>query len=803
VRTTTIIVLSVQLTLTCHGAFFRSLSPHPSCPMSSDPKKGICCRCFQPGNLVCTLCKSAYYCGKQCQAKDWKLGHSIKCKEIRAAAAAAANPAANASNGSVDASGEAPSSVASPAPDDNGAVLDISLPLPTRWLFPPSKLAALMTTPMQYPVLPVGLLNPKRANSCFLNVVLQCLTYTRPLMNLLDSVNHQPSECKLTTTNKYCLLCAVLKHRGVALKHAREAAGLPEPVESKPEGDAVDAAAAAVSSPSLTSSSSSSLLLPNPKGVPKSILPIELLKNLDKLSPDFELGQQEDSFETIKQLLHFLDEAWLKNHAIGGTAGIKQRTLETSVMSQLFGGYLLSELRCPNADCKKSTSKFEFFLDLSLEIIEATDQVTEMLEAFTRAEKLDSKYICSHCKKPSRARKQLSIYQPPNLLLLQLKRFRLGLFGKINKFVSFPVELSLRKYMSECKIREEEEKRAASTSTSLSSDLSTVYRLYAVIVHLDLMNISGFGHYVCYIRDPSPPAGVKDQWLLFDDDTITRVTLKDVLKLNAYVLLYERTVPFVASEEVAKEEPAAAAPAATASPSADASASSTSADSTTLSTDAPPSSSSPAPTAAPAPAAAASDEPVQCVTGCGFWGKPSTGSMCSSCWRKDQEAKGLIEKKPEAPKPSSGAAAQAAMEPAMRHLMQKQMLMKIESNPMMMMRLRSDPEFRMQYLAIRDECQEFERKQAAVARLHAEQEQAMKQSQLPANPQLEKATSGSKATNAAKSSSNAAAVAAAVNQTLEVEPDRTVHHGGAKIGRNDKCPCQSGRKFKACHGKDQ
>ncbi|MFM7497258.1 MAG: SEC-C metal-binding domain-containing protein, partial [Bacteroidota bacterium] len=25
---------------------------------------------------------------------------------------------------------------------------------------------------------------------------------------------------------------------------------------------------------------------------------------------------------------------------------------------------------------------------------------------------------------------------------------------------------------------------------------------------------------------------------------------------------------------------------------------------------------------------------------------------------------------------------------------------------------------------------------------------------------------------------------------------------GPKIGRNDPCPCGSGRKFKACHGKD-
>ena len=30
---------------------------------------------------------------------------------------------------------------------------------------------------------------------------------------------------------------------------------------------------------------------------------------------------------------------------------------------------------------------------------------------------------------------------------------------------------------------------------------------------------------------------------------------------------------------------------------------------------------------------------------------------------------------------------------------------------------------------------------------------------------------------------------------------RTVQREGAKVGRNDPCPCGSGKKFKQCHGK--
>jgi preprotein translocase subunit SecA len=28
----------------------------------------------------------------------------------------------------------------------------------------------------------------------------------------------------------------------------------------------------------------------------------------------------------------------------------------------------------------------------------------------------------------------------------------------------------------------------------------------------------------------------------------------------------------------------------------------------------------------------------------------------------------------------------------------------------------------------------------------------------------------------------------------------TVRHSGPKVGRNDPCPCGSGKKFKFCHG---
>ena len=68
------------------------------------------------------------------------------------------------------------------------------------------------------------------------------------------------------------------------------------------------------------------------------------------------------------------------------------------------------------------------------------------LEAFSRVERLDANnaWRCGHCKQATRARKQITIFQQPNVLMVQLKRFRAGTFGKVNKPVHFPLRLSLR-----------------------------------------------------------------------------------------------------------------------------------------------------------------------------------------------------------------------------------------------------------------------------------------------------------------------------------------------------------------------
>lgn len=68
-----------------------------------------------------------------------------------------------------------------------------------------------------------------------------------------------------------------------------------------------------------------------------------------------------------------------------------------------------------------------------------------------------------------------------------------GRFGKLNKTVTFPETLDLSPYMSD------------------AGDGTDTYKLYAVVVHVDMLNASFFGHYICYTKD------FRGNWFRIDD----------------------------------------------------------------------------------------------------------------------------------------------------------------------------------------------------------------------------------------------------------------------------------------------
>ncbi|KAL8152373.1 hypothetical protein V2J09_010133, partial [Rumex salicifolius] len=231
-------------------------------------------------------------------------------------------------------------------------------------------------------------------NTCFLNSVLQCLTYTEPLVAYLLSGKHQNS-CHVVG---FCALCAMQNHVSRALQSTG-----------------------------------------------RILAPKDLVSNLRRISRNFRTSRQEDAHEYMVHLLESMHKCCLPS----GVPYESPNAYEKSLVHKIFGGSLRSQVKC--MQCSYCSNKFDPFLDLSLEIVKA-DSLHKALGHFTAAEQLDGgekQYMCQQCKQKVRAVKQLTIDKAPYVLTIHLKRFGSHISGqKIDKKVHFGPILDLKSYMS-------------------------------------------------------------------------------------------------------------------------------------------------------------------------------------------------------------------------------------------------------------------------------------------------------------------------------------------------------------------
>ncbi|XP_051488447.1 ubiquitin carboxyl-terminal hydrolase 42 isoform X1 [Apus apus] len=323
---------------------------------------------------------------------------------------------------------------------------------PQMILFPPEKICMDWE---QTQSVGVGLLN--LGNTCFLNSTLQCLTYTPPLANYMLSLEHTQS----CGEKDFCMMCAMETHINQVLCCSNA-----------------------------------------------PIKPTSVINGLKRIGRNFHFGSQEDAHEFLSFTVDALQKACLN-----GSTKLDRSSQATTLIYQIFGGYLRSRVKCMN--CKAVSDTYEPFLDISLDI-KAVTSITRALEQYVKPEQLDGEnsYKCSKCKKMVPASKRYTIHRSSNVLTLSLKRFANYTGGKINKEVKYPEYLDLRAYMSQ----------------SIGEPL--IYALYAVLVH------NGFscnaGHYICYIK-----AG-NGRWYRMNDASVELSDIKTVLNQQAYVLFYIR-----------------------------------------------------------------------------------------------------------------------------------------------------------------------------------------------------------------------------------------------------------------------
>lgn len=226
-------------------------------------------------------------------------------------------------------------------------------------------------------------------NTCFLNSVLQCLTYSPPLANYLLSSTHS-AKCKI---EGFCLVCLLEKH---------------------------------ISS-CLSSSSNKSSFSPN-----------SFVSNLRMIGKCFKFGRQEDSHEFLRFFVDGLQKSEKKNK-------------DLPVIANIFEGKLKSVVTC--SICKNQSITKDPFMDLSLEVknCDSLDKALNHFsipEKLTGK----NKYRCEKCNQLVDAEKKIIIDSCPPVLTVQFKRFQTSPNGysvKVCKPIQFTENLSIHSGKSE------------------------------------------------------------------------------------------------------------------------------------------------------------------------------------------------------------------------------------------------------------------------------------------------------------------------------------------------------------------
>jgi len=264
--------------------------------------------------------------------------------------------------------------------------------------------------------------------------------------------------------------------------------------------------------------------------------PASLRNLIIRYAPQFSGYSQQDSHEALRFLLDGLHEDLnrvkskpkycemkdIKGESVDDAALRWWRYSMShgdSPINDIFGGQLLSETRC--GMCGHKSWTFDVFLDLSLPIparpggMDAPVELTDCFRCFTEKENLDADYHCEACKARKGLTKRLTIYKPPRVLVVHLKRFSHSRFSreKLNTLVRFPTtNLDLSEYVE-------------------ASNSVPVYDLAAVSQHSGSM---GGGHYTAACRVNS------NEWANISDSHVSATSERHIEDRSAYVLFYVR-----------------------------------------------------------------------------------------------------------------------------------------------------------------------------------------------------------------------------------------------------------------------
>jgi hypothetical protein len=193
------------------------------------------------------------------------------------------------------------------------------------------------------------------------------------------------------------------------------------------------------------------------------------------------------------------------------------------IIKNIFGGVMQepSEVHF----CGGESNKKEDIMDLSLPLTNAVTSLEEALSCYFASQLLedgDNVYRCQNCKNLTPAQMQMSIFKPPNVLVIQLNRFAMDDYGssiKINRNISFKQRLGLDNYLSA---------GADQEKYNINTDY---YSLFATIIHSGFSQDSG--HYYAYVKNLED-----DSWHCCNDANVSPVSEQEVLSDQQVYLLF-------------------------------------------------------------------------------------------------------------------------------------------------------------------------------------------------------------------------------------------------------------------------
>ncbi|KAH3684106.1 hypothetical protein WICPIJ_004930 [Wickerhamomyces pijperi] len=246
------------------------------------------------------------------------------------------------------------------------------------------------------------------------------------------------------------------------------------------------------------------------------VSPVNFIEILKKQNELFSSAMHQDAHEFLNYLLNDIIE---KTTLIESTREGKN---DGNTFQDLFKGISTSQTKC--LTCENITSRDEIFLDLSIDL-KSHETIEFCFQQFSEMEILTggNKFHCDECHSLQEAEKKLGIKKLPKLLALNLKRFKYSeehqhnvkLFTKIK----YPLYLPL--------------------SNDFEPLEQKFYELHGIVIHIG--GGPHHGHYVSLVKTS------QFQWLLFDDETVEKVSESFVLKYitdvpdlaTPYVLFYQ------------------------------------------------------------------------------------------------------------------------------------------------------------------------------------------------------------------------------------------------------------------------